>query len=97
MTRERDDTTYVCSWGLASALKKFLMEVFSFFPHQSSTKASDLLDDGSKDDDDDEADDEDEKLSSKDYDPERLKAFNVSTYLPTVYGGCPQDNLMFYE
>jgi hypothetical protein len=37
-----------------------------------------LLDDGCKDDDDENDDEDDEKLPSKDYDPERLKAFNVS-------------------
>ncbi|XP_064624479.1 nucleolar protein 4-like isoform X2 [Lineus longissimus] len=46
---------------------------------ESSTRASEsgLLDDGCKDDDDDNDDDDDDKMPSKDYDPERLKAFNM--------------------
>ncbi len=47
---------------------------------QSSTKASEGgTDEISKDDEDENEDDEDEKMSvGQDYDPERLKSFNVS-------------------
>ena len=50
---------------------------------QSSTKASEsYTDDIGKDDDDDNDDDDDDKLPpGQNKDPERLKAFNVSTKL----------------
>lgn len=53
---------------------------------QSSTKASEgAADDASKDDEDENDDDDDDKLSSTHgYDPERLKAFNVSLQMGVV-------------
>lgn len=50
------------------------------FESKSSTKASEgAADDNRDDDDDNDDDDDDAKLPSHDVDPERLKAFNVST------------------
>ena len=48
---------------------------------QSSTRMSEIAPDDTKDDDDDNDDDDDDvKLPSADMDPDRLKAFNVSSF-----------------
>lgn len=41
---------------------------------------------GNKDDDEDEVEEEEEKIDPQKYDPERLKAFNVSTIFQGMVG-----------
>ena len=52
----------------------------ALFGFQSSTRTSETggADDQSKEDEDDDGDEEDEKITGHNYDPERLKSFNVN-------------------